>query len=73
MSNSETSQEKYENGFSDGYASGIAEAARVTVDRNRIIDWINENRTFIEFDAGDGIYRDHFNSESLIAFIDSAK
>jgi hypothetical protein len=38
-----------------------------------ILDWVEENRTFIEFDAGDGIYRDHFSSEDLVAFVDSRK
>jgi hypothetical protein len=41
--------------------------------RKEILDWIKENRSFIEFDAGDGIYRDHFTSNDLIAFIDSKK
>jgi hypothetical protein len=35
----------------------------------RIIAWIEENRSAIELEPGNNIYRDHFNSESLIAFI----
>ena len=41
--------------------------------RKEILDWIKEHRTFIEFDAGDGFYRDHFTSNDLIAYIDSKK
>jgi len=41
--------------------------------RKEILDWIKENRSFIEFDAEDGIYRDHFTSNDLIAYIDSKK
>lgn len=40
-------------------------------EREAILAWIRDNRSFIEFDAGDGIYRDHFTSENLILFIDS--
>ena len=35
----------------------------------RILKWIEENRSAIEIEPGENIYRDHFNSESLIAFI----
>ena len=38
-------------------------------ERNRILEWIEENRSGIEFEPGEVIYRDHFNSQSLIAFI----
>lgn len=41
--------------------------------RKEILDWIKEHRTFNEFDAGDGVYRDGFTSNDLIAFIDSRK
>jgi hypothetical protein len=41
--------------------------------RQEILDWIEENRTLIEFDEGSGIYRDHFTSESLVAFLISRK
>ena len=43
------------------------------VARQEILDWIKDNRSFYEFDAGDGVYRDHFTSNDLIAFIDSKK
>jgi hypothetical protein len=35
----------------------------------RILEWIEENRSGVEFEPGEVIYRDHFNSQSLIAFI----
>jgi hypothetical protein len=34
-----------------------------------LLDWVEENRTFVEFDAGDGIYRDHFTSDDLVKFL----
>ncbi len=39
----------------------------------RIINWIEENRSSIELEPGEYIYRDHFRSESLIAFIKGEK
>ena len=38
-------------------------------ERKRITDWIESNRRYIEIDAGIGIYRDSFNSEDLLKFI----
>ena len=38
-------------------------------ERKRITDWIESNRRYIEIDAGVGIYRDSFDSESLLKFI----
>lgn len=38
-------------------------------ERKRISDWIEEHRSYIEIEAGIGIYRDHFDSESLLKFI----
>ena len=38
-----------------------------------IRDWVEANRTYIEVEAGIGVYRDHFTSNDLIAFIDSRK
>jgi hypothetical protein len=45
------------------YADGVWE------ERARILKWIEEHRSAIEFEPGEVIYRDHFNSQSLIAFI----
>ena len=45
------------------YQAGVRE------ERERIIKWIEENRSGIEFEPGEYIYRDHFNSQSLISFI----
>ena len=41
----------------------------VRKERERISNWIEEHRTYIEIDAGIGIYRDHFDSTSLLKFI----
>ncbi len=38
-------------------------------ERKRISDWIEEHRTYIEIEAGIGINRDHFDSQSLLKFI----
>ena len=43
--------------------------AGVELERTRIIEWIEANRSDIELEPGEVIYRDHFNSQSLIAFI----
>ena len=43
----------------------------VRKERKRISDWIEEHRSYIEIEAGIGIYRDHFDSESLLKFINS--
>ena len=40
-----------------------------STERRRITDWIESNRRYIEIDAGVGIYRDNFDSESLLKFI----
>ena len=42
-------------------------------ERERIIKWIEENRSALELGPGEYLYRDHFNSESLIAFIKGEK
>ena len=44
--------------------------AGVESERTRILQWIEENRSAIEIEPGENIYRDHFNSQSLIAFIE---
>lgn len=40
-----------------------------SLERDRFIKWIEANRTAIELEPGNFLYRDHFSSESLIAFI----
>jgi hypothetical protein len=41
----------------------------VRKERERISNWIDENRTYVEVEAGIGFYRDHFDSKSLLNFI----
>ena len=50
-----------------GRADGIAE------ERQRIKDWIEDNRRKLEFSDDVFIYRDSFNSEDLMDFIDGKK
>ncbi len=38
-------------------------------ERERISKWIEEHRTAIELDAGIYIYREHFDSQMLLDFI----
>lgn len=46
-----------------GKQDGIAE------ERRRILDWVEEHRSKFELADGACIYRDHFDSESLVEFI----
>jgi hypothetical protein len=41
--------------------------------RQRLLDWIEENRSAIELEDGVFMYRDHFSSEDLIVFIKSTE
>lgn len=41
----------------------------VVEERKRIINWIKENRSAIELEAGIYVYRDHFDSQLLLAFL----
>ena len=51
-----------------GYELGAIDRAE------EIIKWIQENRSAIELEPGEVLlYRDHFNSQSLIAFIRDGK
>jgi hypothetical protein len=49
--------------FTMGCEVGVAE------ERDRIVKWIEENRSAIELEDGVFMYRDHFRSEDIIAFI----
>jgi hypothetical protein len=50
-----------------GREDGIAE------ERKRILDWVRDNRREFEIDEGVIFYRDSFNSEDLINFIEERK
>jgi hypothetical protein len=50
-----------------GRADGIAE------ERQRIRDWVESNRRAFEIDDGVFFYRDSFDSEDLLNFIDGKK
>ena len=49
--------------FAMGVQIGIDE------ERQRIIEWIEENRSGVEIEDGVFMYRDHFRSEDLIRVI----
>lgn len=55
--------EAYDYGKSDGVAE----------ERARIRDWVLANRRAFELDEDAVFYRDSFNSEDLIRFIDSGE
>jgi hypothetical protein len=42
----------------------------VKAERKRILDWINSNRTYIELEAGVGVYDNNLSPDELIEFID---
>lgn len=44
-----------------------------SLERERILKWIEEHRSGMELEPGEVIYRDHFNSETLITFIKEEK
>jgi hypothetical protein len=50
-----------------GRADGVAE------ERKRIRDWVEDNRRAFEIEDGVFFYRDSFNSEDLLNFIDGKK
>lgn len=50
-----------------GKKDGVAE------ERKRILDWVRDNRTQFELVDGHYFYRDHFQSEDLIRFIEEKK
>jgi hypothetical protein len=49
------------------YDAGVADG--IAKERQRIIDWIEEHRSCLELADDVTMYRDHFDSESLIEFI----
>ena len=55
--------EAYDYGLNDGIAQ----------ERQRIRDWVEGNRRAFEIEDGVFFYRDSFNSEDLLNFIDGKK
>lgn len=51
----------------DAYFRGVD--AGIQIEKERITNWVKENRSAIELEAGIYVYRDHFDSQSLIKFI----
>ena len=55
----------------DAYDYGLKDG--IAQERKRIRDWIEDNRRAFEIDDGVFFYRDSFNSEDLLNFIDGKK
>jgi hypothetical protein len=55
----------------DAYDYGVKDG--IAAERKRIRDWIESNRRAFELDDDVFIYRDGFNSEDLLKFIDSGE
>jgi hypothetical protein len=55
----------------DAYDYGLKDG--IAQERKRIRDWVENNRRAFELEDGVFFYRDSFNSEDLIRFIDEKK
>lgn len=55
----------------DAYDYGVKDG--IAAERQRIRDWVEKNRRALEFDEDTVMYRDSFNSEDLLKFIDSGE
>jgi hypothetical protein len=55
----------------DAYDYGLKDG--IAQERKRIRDWVEDNRRAFELEDGVFFYRDSFNSEDLIRFIDEKK
>jgi len=55
----------------DAYDYGLKDG--IAQERKRIRDWVENNRRAFEIDDGVFFYRDSFNSEDLLNFIDEKK
>jgi hypothetical protein len=66
-----TAKTALENSVSDAVASSYDFGYSMgAIDlRQKLLEWIENNRTAIELDAGMAVWRDHFTSEDLIEFI----
>jgi hypothetical protein len=56
-----------------GFYIGVGMQIAAAEERKRITDWIEENRSAVELEPGNNMYRDHFNSQSLLAFIEGGE
>lgn len=55
----------------DAYDYGVKDG--IAAERKRIRDWIESNRRAFELDDDVFLYRDGFDSEDLLRFIDSGE
>jgi hypothetical protein len=71
VSNALDAREKMQIATEQAMDSSFAMGVQIGIDeeRQRIIEWIEENRSGVEVEDGVFMYRDHFRSEDLIRFI----
>ena len=56
-----------------GFYIGVGMQIAAAEERQRIKDWIEKNRSAIELEPGNNMYRDHFNSDSLLKFLEEGE
>lgn len=69
--NSSSESWLYDDGYNTGKKDG--ELAGAAEERKAIRDWVKDNTSYMELEAGIGVTRDHFTSNDLLAFLDSRK
>lgn len=56
-----------------GFYIGVGMQIAAAEERQRIKDWVEKNRSAIEFEPGESHYRDHFKSEDLMKFLEEGE
>jgi endo-1,4-beta-D-glucanase Y len=71
VANALDTREKMQIATEEAMDASFAMGVQIGIDeeRQRIIEWIEENRSGVEIEDGVFMYRDHFRSEDLIRFI----
>jgi hypothetical protein len=75
VANALNAREKMQIATENAMDATLAMGIQIGIDeeRQRIIEWIEENRSGVEMDGGFIMYRDHFRSEDLIRVINGEK
>jgi hypothetical protein len=71
VANALDTREKMQIATEEAMDASFAMGVQIGIDeeRQRIIEWIEENRSGVEIEDGVFMYRDHFRSEDLIRVI----
>lgn len=71
VANALNAREKMQIATENAMDATLAMGIQIGIDeeRQRIIEWIEENRSGIQMDGGFIMYRDHFRSEDLIRVV----